>query len=234
MLSDYRDGVDLTTRARRHAALGEPARLALVDELMRSDRSPSELQALLDIESNLLAHHLDVLEGAGLIKRVRSSGDRRRRYVQIVPGALDGIASPALPESGRKRALFVCTRNSARSQIAAATWSHLGLGPAESAGTRPADEIHRGAIDAALRAGIPLADTAPRRLDDVTDMPPLVITVCDQAHEEIETPATWLHWSISDPVPTGTARAFDAAVREITSRIHHFTHIHRFTHKETT
>ena len=45
-----------------HAALGEPARLAIVDELAVSDRSPKELGERLDIPSNLLAHHLTVLE----------------------------------------------------------------------------------------------------------------------------------------------------------------------------
>ena len=215
--------MDLTERARRHAALGEPARLAIVDELMRSDRSPSELQDMFDLESNLLAHHLDVLEEAGMIRRVRSSGDGRRRYVQLVPASLDGIVSSTPRNRDGQRALFVCTRNSARSQIAAAAWAHLGIGPAESAGTHPAEEVHRGAVRAAWRAGIPLADTTPRHLDDVEKLPALVITVCDQAHEEIDTPPTWLHWSIADPVPRGTARAFDSALQEITSRIRHFT-----------
>ena len=215
--------MNLSERARRHAALGEPARLAIVDELMRSDRSPSELLEMFGIESNLLAHHLDVLEDAGMIRRIRSSGDGRRRYVQLVPGSLDGIASPSVHGRSGQRALFVCTRNSARSQIAAAAWTHLGIGPAESAGTHPAPAIHRGAVAAAQRAGLPMVDSAPRHLDEVDDMPALVITVCDQAHEEIDTPTTWLHWSIKDPVPVGTARAFDAAVREITTRIRQLT-----------
>ena len=215
--------MNLTERAQRHAALGEPARLSIVDELMRSDRSPSELQEMFGIESNLLSHHLDVLEEAGMVRRIRSSGDGRRRYVQLVPGSLEGIASPSVHTRGQQRALFVCTRNSARSQIAAAAWEHLGIGPAESAGTHPAPVIHRGAVAAARRAGIPLVDSTPRHLDDVDDVPPLVVTVCDQAHEEIDVPPTWLHWSITDPVSTGTARAFDAAVREIIARIRQFT-----------
>ena len=47
------------------------------------------------------------------------------------------------------RALFVCTRNSARSQLAAALWRSLAGAPAESAGTHPADRVHPGAITAA-------------------------------------------------------------------------------------
>lgn len=51
----------------------------MIDELTVSDRSPVELRRLLKVESNLLAHHLDVLDGVGLIERSRSSGDGRRR-----------------------------------------------------------------------------------------------------------------------------------------------------------
>ena len=47
---------------------------------------------------------------------------------------------------------------------------------------------------------LPLADAAPRSIADVPAMPPLVITVCDQAHEELDPPDDWLHWSIPDPV----------------------------------
>jgi hypothetical protein len=47
----------LEMRAARHAALGDPARLAIVDELSVSDRAPVELRRRLDMESNLLAHH---------------------------------------------------------------------------------------------------------------------------------------------------------------------------------
>ena len=51
----------LTRRARMHAALGEPARLAIVDRLLPGDASPGELGAALGLPTNLLAHHLRVL-----------------------------------------------------------------------------------------------------------------------------------------------------------------------------
>jgi hypothetical protein len=50
-------------------------------------------------------------------------------------------------------------------------------------------------------------------------LPPLVITVCDRAHEELEPPSNWLHWSIPDPVPAATRAAFDAACDELHLRI---------------
>lgn len=204
-------------RAARYAALGDPARLAIVDELAVSDRAPIELRQLLGIESNLLAHHLDVLESVGIIRRTRSSGDGRRRYVHLVPDGLRGLAPGRTMSPGR--ALFVCTRNSARSQLAAALWRSLAGEPAESAGTHPADRVHPGAIAAATRNGLDLAGATPRTLLDVATLPDIVVTVCDQAHEELQPGEHWLHWSIPDPVATGTRRAFDTALAELRDRI---------------
>lgn len=204
-------------RAARHAALGDAVRLAIVDELVVSDRAPVELRRLVGIESNLLAHHLDVLESVGVIRRSQSSGDGRRRYVHLVPDTLEGLRP-----GGRiapRRALFVCTRNSARSQLAAALWRSLAGAPAESAGTHPADRVHPGALAAAKRAGLDLSGLVPRTLDEVGKIPSLVITVCDQAHEELTPKDTWLHWSVTDPVVEGTRAAFDAALVELRERI---------------
>ena len=85
------EAVTLPVRAARHAALGDPVRLTIVDELGMSDRSPVELRSMVAIESNLLAHHLDVLESVGMIRRSKSSGDGRRRYVHLVREALWGF-----------------------------------------------------------------------------------------------------------------------------------------------
>ena len=204
-------------RAARHAALGDPVRLAVVDRLMNSDRSPQELQRLLGTPSNLLAHHLDVLELAGLIVRGRSSGDGRRRYVHLLTGALDelGMRSGVAPQP----ALFVCTANSARSQLAAALWIDVVGEVAMSAGTHPAAAVHPSAKAAAKRAGLDLRDAIPRGLHEVRDPPALVVTVCDRAHEELEPGDKWLHWSIADPVAAGTRGAFDSAVDELRARI---------------
>lgn len=207
---------ELAERAARYGALSDPLRLAIVDELGRSDRSPSELRALLDVPSNLLAHHLDVLERVGLVARNVSSGDARRRYVRLVPGALPRITvrTPS-PDD----VLFVCTHNSARSQLAAALWQSLTGSTASSAGTHPAEQVHPGAVAAAGRAGLSLEGATPRQIQRDERMPPLVVTVCDQAHEELHPPSNWLHWSVPDPVPVGTDAAFDATVSELRQRI---------------
>lgn len=214
----------LDDRAARHAALGDPARLAIVDELVWSDRAPAELGRRLGLGSNLLAHHLAVLESAGLVDRSRSSGDGRRRYVHLRHGALADLV-PGEPGSGAGRCpaepsevLFVCTHNSARSQLAAVLWTALTGGPAASAGTHPAERVHRGAVAAARRAGADLSGAMPGLLADVPTAG-LVVTVCDRAHEELGDREGWWHWSIADPVPSGTAGAFDATVHELRERI---------------
>src|ERR687889_188052 len=99
----------LANRGRVHAALGGPARLAVVDTLGAGDAAPGELGAALDLPTNLVAHHLKVLEEAGVVVRTRSEGDRRRTYVRLRPEAIAAIATPAL--TAAKRVVFVCTQN---------------------------------------------------------------------------------------------------------------------------
>ena len=56
--------VSIERRAAVHAALGEPVRLAIVDRLGPGDASPGELAEAVGLASNLLAHHLKVLDEA--------------------------------------------------------------------------------------------------------------------------------------------------------------------------
>lgn len=217
------DEARLVEQAARHAALGDPVRLAVVEQLVVSDRSPQELQRRLGVASNLLTHHLDVLEGAGLVVRGRSIGDGRRRYVHLLPvarelavgrgGRAHGVVLPgvALPSA----ALFVCTANSARSQIAAALWRSMVGAPASSAGTDPARRVHPGAVAAARRAGLDLSRAEPRRLVEVDEPSGLVVAVCDRAHEALPGGDGRLHWSIPDPAVAGTRAAFDRTVGQL-------------------
>lgn len=216
---------DLVERAAVHAALGEPVRLAIVDELIRSDRAPSELADGFGLPTNLLAHHLGVLERVGLVERSVSSGDRRRRYVRVVPGALADVIGSlgGRPDPTVGSALFVCTHNSARSQLAAAIWRASTGAPAVSAGTHPAAQVHPGAVAAARRRGLDLSGAEPRRLaDGEVTAAELVVTVCDRAHEEADLPAGALHWSVPDPVGASGPDPFDRAADSIEHRIHAF------------
>ncbi|WP_142039344.1 arsenate reductase/protein-tyrosine-phosphatase family protein [Arthrobacter sp. SLBN-100] len=202
-------------RVAKHAALADPARLRIVDLLTLGDFSPTELQAELGMPSNLLSHHLRALEGAGVATRHRSEADKRRSYIRLAAGGLEGLA-PGV-EYGATRVLFVCTRNSARSQLAAALWQQVSEIPSTSAGTHPADRIAQGAIDVARRNGVDLPEVPPRRLGPVTDGD-LVVTVCDNAHEELAT-LGGVHWSVPDPLRTNTEEAFQNAFNDISSRV---------------
>jgi protein-tyrosine-phosphatase/DNA-binding HxlR family transcriptional regulator len=206
----------LARRAAVHAALADPVRLAITDTLLAGDASPSELAAMLAMPSNLLAHHLHVLQQAGVITRRRSEGDRRRTYLRLLPGALDPVAAPPAPTA--RRVLFVCTANSARSHLAAALWRRASTVPAVSAGTHPAAAIDPGAIAAAGRHRLPLPRLRPRHITDVRQAGDLVITVCDLAHEELGEAAA-VHWSIPDPVPAGDPGSFDAALAQLADRV---------------
>jgi protein-tyrosine-phosphatase len=207
---------ELGRRAAVHAALADPARLAITDALADGDASPSDLAGMLAMPSNLLAHHLRVLEGAGIVARHRSEGDRRRSYLRLLPGPLDTLAGP--PTRVARRVLFVCTANSARSHLAAALWRQASKVPAASAGTRPASAIDPGAIEAAGRRQLPLPRLRPRHISDVRHDGDLVVTVCDLAHEEFAVLAA-VHWSVPDPVRDGNSESFDTALDELDRRV---------------
>jgi ArsR family transcriptional regulator, arsenate/arsenite/antimonite-responsive transcriptional repressor / arsenate reductase (thioredoxin) len=210
----------LRRRAAVHAALGDPGRLAIVDALTRGEASPGELGQRLGMGTNLLAHHLHVLEDVGLIRRHRSEGDRRRSYVTLVRDLSDEL-HPVAAGLRAGRVVFVCTQNSARSQLAASLWNDTSPVPATSAGTHPAPEVHPGAVAVARRRHLSLVAAPPRHLDDVLAEQDIVVTVCDNAHEELSAqPAQpGVHWSIPDPVQAGGAAAFDRVVDELTDRI---------------
>jgi len=216
---------ELCRRAAVHAALADPVRLAVVDALCVGDAAPSELQAALELPSNLVAHHLRVLEQAGIVERSRSEGDRRRTYLRLVPAALDRVWQ-VRPRTA-SRVLFVCTRNSARSQLAAALWRRRSPVPAVSAGTNPADRVHPAAVAAARRHGLALRGSRPAHVDDVAEPGDLVVAVCDNAHEGLPSHPARLHWSVPDPVRAGTDVAFDRTVDELAERIDGIApHIH--------
>lgn len=212
-------------RARIHSALADHARLAIVDTLVVGDAAPGELGSALGLPTNLIAHHLKALEDAGLVVRTRSEGDRRRSYVRLRPEVLTAITAPALLAADladARRVVFVCTHNSARSQLAAAIWARRSHLPAVSAGTEPAARVHPRAVKIARRHGLDPRgwrtahiNAVPVRGDD------LLIAVCDNAHEHL--PSTTgdrrLHWSIPDPAPLDADPAFEVAYTELTDRI---------------
>lgn len=215
MMIEAMTSIPLELRAARHAALADPARLRVVDLLALGDLSPHELGERLGLASNLLAHHLKVLDAAGLIERRRSEGDGRRSYVRLLAHAL-----PAEERDGElrvPRVVFVCTANSARSQLAEHLWRARTSVETASAGTLPADGVSAGAIAVAAAHGLDLSGATTKTLDQLERPDDLRVTVCDRARETLT--SADLHWSIPDPVHVGTPDAFEAAFDEISHRI---------------
>ncbi|HSJ74314.1 MAG TPA: hypothetical protein VK904_08350 [Miltoncostaeaceae bacterium] len=210
--------MDLHDRAAVHASLADASRLAIVDELALGDRTPRELGQQVGLPTNLLAHHLGVLDTAGLIERRASAGDRRRRYIVLRAERLAGLLPTAAAPSAA--VLFVCTHNSARSQFAAALWRGRTGEATESAGAEPARRVDPRAVRAARAFGVDLSGAAPRGYGAVAIAPTLVVSVCDRAREAgIPFDGPTLHWSVADPVADGTAAAFAAAFDELSARI---------------
>lgn len=206
-----------------HHALGDAHRLAVIDALALCDRTPSELQAITGLTSNLLAFHLDVLEDAGVLARRVSFADRRRRYVTLRDGLADAGVEPRRQFSRWDGpVLFVCRRNSARSQLAAALWAARTRRPAVSAGAEPAARIHPLAVEVARRHGLNLSAEHPHGYDEVDADPGLIVSVCDRAREAgLPFEAPTLHWSVPDPADGGldeferTYRAVDGWVERL-------------------
>lgn len=211
-------------RARIHAALGDESRLAIVDLLSLGDLSVQELGAAVELPGNLLAHHLDVLESAGLISRRVSEGDRRRRYIVLDRDTLTGLMSSQMTRPAT--VLFVCSHNSARSQYAAGRWTQLTGTSAESAGVDPADRVNPTAVSVATALGVDLSSAVPKSYDSITTQPDLLVSVCDRAREAVLPEARQhVHWSIPDPVAVGRVTAFRSAFAEIDARIDHLAEL---------
>jgi arsenate reductase len=129
------------------------------------------------------------------------------------------------------RILFVCTGNSARSQIAELLFNQKAAGRfvAESAGSAPAREVNPYAIDALERHGHPWpGNRTPRGLDGLVEQDwDFVITLCDRAKETcpfFPGQPVMAHWGMPDPAAvTGTEeekrRAFDDTLILLNRRI---------------
>ena len=206
-------------RAEVHAALSEPHRLAIVDALALEDLSPTEIAQRTGLTSNLLAHHLGVLEAAGVLRRRRSDGDGRRSYLTLAWENALVAASAAVgsPPPGA-RVVFVCSANSARSQMAASLLAAHGAAAVASAGTRPAQAIHPLALAELASRGLAPIAASPASADDVLTPTDIVVAVCDNAFEDLGRVRVDLHWSVADPA-SGAADEFGHAFDDLTPRV---------------
>jgi protein-tyrosine-phosphatase len=128
------------------------------------------------------------------------------------------------------RVLFLCTRNSARSQIAEAILRQRRdpRVEAHSAGTFPGDRVHPAALAELARRGIDAGALKPK---DITSFGSarwdIVITVCDSAREScpmIPGRPAMVHWGMPDPAevegdPAAVQKAFRDCAMVLSRRI---------------
>lgn len=226
--------------------LAHDVRWELVAQLSRSDRRVGELVALTERPQNLVSYHLGRLRAGGLVVEHRSSADARDVYYHLDLARLDallracgGAVHPSLASvatsgaselSARpRRVLFLCTHNSARSQMAEAFMRQVAGGRviAASAGSE-VSRVHPLAVDVMAERGVDISRQRSKLLDLlVAQFWDVVVTVCDRVREVCpplppETRA--IHWSVPDPAAvTGTPdehrAAFRAAADEIAARV---------------
>jgi ArsR family transcriptional regulator, arsenate/arsenite/antimonite-responsive transcriptional repressor / arsenate reductase (thioredoxin) len=226
------------------ALAGHPIRWRLLSELALSDRQVRELTALADQPQNLVSYHLGKLRAGGLVVMRRSSADGRDAYYSIdlvrcgellaAAGAalhpgLRLIAPPPEPDGVRASVLFLCTGNSARSQMAQAICEQLAGGAltAASAGSHP-KPLHPNAVRVMRERGIDISSRQSRHFSALDGRQfDYVVSLCDRVREacpEFPGPPELVHWSIPDPAAAGgsdaeTYPAFRALAADLETRI---------------
>ena len=225
-------------------------RWRLLSELSRSDRRVGELCELVTQPQNLVSYHLRQLRDGGLVSTRRSMADGRDAYYVLdlarcgellasAGAALHPGLAPAAPTgAGRAegrhgravaRVLFLCTGNSARSQVAEALAEQLSNGAvrAASAGSHP-KPLHPNAVRVMRARGVDLGGRNSKHLSAFAgERFDYVISLCDRVREvcpEFPGGPELIHWSIPDPArePGGdeeTLPAFERMADELATRI---------------
>jgi protein-tyrosine-phosphatase len=225
----------------------------LLGELARSDLQVRELTALVGQRQSLTSYHLGQLRAGGLVTMRRSSADGRDTYcslnmalyrerlaeagaalhpgLRLVPAPLTppagGLGRP--PAQSPVRVLFLCTGNSARSQMAEAILGRLGGSRIEaaSAGSHPKD-LHPNAVRLMRERGIDINGARAKHLGEFVEQRfDYVISLCDRVREvcpDFPGPPAMVHWSIPDPAAEAAANqdsypAFVRTADELNTRI---------------
>jgi protein-tyrosine-phosphatase/DNA-binding transcriptional ArsR family regulator len=224
---------------------GHPLRWSLLRELARSDRIVHELTTLVGEPQNLVSYHLGKLREARLVSARRSSADRRDTYYALNLTRIGALLSetgatlhpglrlaPAADRAVLKkpvRVLFLCTGNSARSQMAEAMARSLSGGAVEafSAGSQP-KPLHPNAVRVMRETyGLDIAGQPSKHLDTFSRARfDWVISLCDRVREvcpEFPGRPDIVHWSIANPA-TGepddvTYPLFQQVAAELSTRI---------------
>jgi ArsR family transcriptional regulator, arsenate/arsenite/antimonite-responsive transcriptional repressor / arsenate reductase (thioredoxin) len=223
--------------------IADPHRWQLLAELARSDRRVGELTELIGKPQNQVSYHLAELRSAGLVTARRSSADRRDVYYRadlhrcrellaeasgdLHPGVrLVPASTPvhATSPTSAPRVLFLCTGNSARSQIAEALLIEGSRHTIEarSAGSHPKD-LHPDAVRVMAERGIDITGNTTKHLRRFTRMRfDRVITLCDKLREicpDLPGAAATAHWSIPDPSTDAAGRSTYPAFQQVADEL---------------
>jgi len=227
--------------------LAHDLRWSLLSALTESDHRVQELVARVNEPMNLVSYHLKKLRHDGIVSTRRSEADGRDVYYSLDlarlrelyqaagaalhPGLADDSLPPPFESIKPLRVLFVCTHNSARSQMAEGLLRHRTNGQIEvySAGSHPTT-LHPDAVQTMDALGIDIRDQHAKPLSDVEGQAfDDVITVCDRAREVCPTfpgGGRYLHWGFADPVTiadeTERRHAFAQIADSLASRIDYF------------
>ena len=228
---------------------GHPLRWRLLRELASSDRMVHELTGLVGEPQSLVSYHLGKLREARLVSARRSSADRRDSYYTVdlarvgglladTGGALHPGLRPVAPGTSAPagaagaRVLFLCTGNSARSQMAEALARARSGGRVEahSAGSHP-KPLHPNAVRVMRdEHGVDLTGQRPKHVSAVAGQRfDLVVSLCDRVREvcpRFSADPETAHWSIADPTAghasgddTASYPAFHRVADELETRI---------------
>ncbi len=222
-----------------------PVRWNLLTRLARSDYRVQELVEQLQLPQNLVSYHLRQLRNGHLVLEHRSTADERAIYygLDIVQFRHDLFLAgrqlhPAIPVDDNHqtparrllRVLFLCTENSARSQMAEGLLRQLGQGnfEAASAGSQPAERIHPLARRVMEHVGIDMSRAIPKHVSTFQGQHfDTIVTVCDRVREVCPTFADEperIHWSFPDPALAGGSEevlysAFEQTSLQLATRI---------------
>jgi ArsR family transcriptional regulator, arsenate/arsenite/antimonite-responsive transcriptional repressor / arsenate reductase (thioredoxin) len=227
--------------------IAHAVRWQILSALSESDLRVQEITQRLEQPQNLVSYHLQKLKQAFLVEENHSQADARAVYYHLNYGRIQkelqrtgdalaplGAATSVLGSTlhAPTRILFVCTHNSARSQMAEGMLRVWGGNQVQSfsAGSEP-KPIHAFAIQVMEEKNIDIQEQRSKGLDVFAQEPfDYVITVCDRARENCPTfpsKPIQIHWSIPDPsLVEGSedARlvAFRSVADELSERIHFF------------
>jgi protein-tyrosine-phosphatase/DNA-binding transcriptional ArsR family regulator len=238
--------------------LSHDLRWKILTALARSDCSVHEIIQALGEPQNVVSYHLRKLREHQLVTERRSTADERSLYYSLdleklrtlylttgdvlhpALGHMDDMDASPDPQQEPMpvtpmtpvRVLFLCTQNSARSQLAEALMRQMSTKHIEvvSAGTQPTG-VHPLTLRVLATRGIDGSYLRSKHLDELRGQAfDYIITVCDRVREACPTwPAEseCIHWSLPDPVQVEGSEderyhAFEHTASQLTTRLRYF------------